>query len=382
MALLHDSAHRARRARRPARAAAIEPGMPLPAGSGLDRRSFLARARGLALAVYGGRRAAPAASSEGIARAGAANRPVLVSRLPRRRRRLALDARSRPATRSTASCGRSSRSPRAGPPFAEDGRLRWHPSLAALAQLHGEGKVSVLPAIGYDRANQSHFTSRHFWEVGATDAAARTGWLGRYLDRLGSPDNPLQGSRSTGACSLRSRPAGCPSRRSTGPTATTSGRAASGARSETRCSTRSARSARSGTRRPGLGRRPRRGQSRGCRQLAPFGEGRRAGRSPVAYPQATTVPARLAGLAAMLAARAADPLRRADGAGHVRHARRPGRSSRRAEADRRLAARFQRDLEARGSPTACSCSSGRSSAGARRRTARTAPTTAPPARAS
>ena len=32
---------------------AIESGMPLPAGTGLDRRSFLARSVGLALAVYG-----------------------------------------------------------------------------------------------------------------------------------------------------------------------------------------------------------------------------------------------------------------------------------------------------------------------------------------
>ena len=33
----------------------IEPGMPIPAGSGLDRRAFLSRAAGLALSVYGAR---------------------------------------------------------------------------------------------------------------------------------------------------------------------------------------------------------------------------------------------------------------------------------------------------------------------------------------
>ena len=49
------------------------------------------------------------------------------------------------------------------------------------------------PAIGYADADQSHFTSRHFWEVGATSEHLRTGWLGRYLDRVGSPNNPLQG---------------------------------------------------------------------------------------------------------------------------------------------------------------------------------------------
>src|ERR671934_160709 len=51
-----------------------------------------------------------------------------------------------------------------GTPLAEDPSLRWHPSLAGLAELYGEGKVSVMPAIGYADANQSHFTSRHFWE--------------------------------------------------------------------------------------------------------------------------------------------------------------------------------------------------------------------------
>jgi len=81
----------------------------------------------------------------------------------------------------------------AGSAFAEDARLRWHPAAAALAQLHAEGKLSVLPAVGYTNADQSHFTSRHYYEVGATDASLRTGWLGRYLDSVGTANNPLQG---------------------------------------------------------------------------------------------------------------------------------------------------------------------------------------------
>ena len=173
---------------------AIEPGMPIPAGTGLDRRSFLARTAGLALAVYGGSSLLPRALEEGIAAAAAAGpQRVLVS--------VFLDGgadslsmlfpatdplyrRLRPRLALPAS---------AGQPFAEDERLRWHPSLAALAALHGEGKVSVLPGVGYSGPDQSHFTSRHFWEVGATSEQLRTGWLGRYLDRVGSPDNPLQG---------------------------------------------------------------------------------------------------------------------------------------------------------------------------------------------
>ena len=72
-------------------------------------------------------------------------------------------------------------------------RLHWHPKLQPLATLHGEGKVSVMPAIGYTHPDQSHFTSRHFWEVGATDARLASGWMGRYLDHHGTNDNPLQG---------------------------------------------------------------------------------------------------------------------------------------------------------------------------------------------
>ena len=60
---------------------AIEPGMPLPAGTGLSRRSFLARSTGLALAVFGGSALAPRAYEHGIADAMAAARQntVLVS---------------------------------------------------------------------------------------------------------------------------------------------------------------------------------------------------------------------------------------------------------------------------------------------------------------
>ena len=76
---------------------------------------------------------------------------------------------------------------------AEDDRLRWHPTAGGLATLHGEGKVSVIPAIGYVNNDESHFTSRHYWEVGAPDATLRTGWLGRYLDSVGTLDNPMQG---------------------------------------------------------------------------------------------------------------------------------------------------------------------------------------------
>jgi uncharacterized protein (DUF1501 family) len=170
------------------------PGAPQRAGTGLDRRQFIVRAAGLAVSVYAASRLDLSAFRAGIAAAAAGPpNPVLVSVfLPGGVDSLSLlapvgDPRYR-ELRPKLALGDSE-----GTPFAEDGRLRWHPSASALSTLHGEGKVTVMPAIGYDHPDQSHFNSRHFWEVGALDRRLVTGWLGRYLDRVGTPDNPLQG---------------------------------------------------------------------------------------------------------------------------------------------------------------------------------------------
>jgi uncharacterized protein (DUF1501 family) len=167
----------------------IEAGMPLPAGTGLSRRTFLARSAGLALAVYGAGRL-PVLDDGIAAAAGGSDRVLVTVFLQGGVDSLSMlfpsgDPLYRKLRPQLALSG--------GETFAEDGRLSWHPALAPLAALHADGKLSVLPAVGYTHADQSHFTSRHFWEVGATDARLRTGWLGRYLDRAGTPDNPLQG---------------------------------------------------------------------------------------------------------------------------------------------------------------------------------------------
>src|SRR3954469_2479406 len=172
----------------------IEPGMPTPAGTGLSRRSFLLRSAGLAMSVYGANKLGLAAFEEGVARGAAwGDGRVLVSIfMPG-----GLDAMSllapvgysnyatfRPTLRLDAASTN---------PFSEDPSLHWHPATSGLQTLHAEGKVTVFPAIGYDHPDQSHFTSRHYWEVGALDTGAAYGWMGRYLDRAGDPDNPLQG---------------------------------------------------------------------------------------------------------------------------------------------------------------------------------------------
>ncbi len=51
--------------------------------------------------------------------------------------------------------------------------------------------LAVFPAADYTPPNRSHFDSRDFWFQGSLEKLD-TGWLGRWLDLYGSPDNPLQ----------------------------------------------------------------------------------------------------------------------------------------------------------------------------------------------
>ncbi len=178
----------------------IEPGMPEPAGTGLSRRKFLSRSAGLALAVYGASKIPLSAFETGIAQAASADKilvsvffdggvdalsvlaPVGDPRYAQLRPKLAF-------------------APGAGPSFSEDPSLQWHPAASGLSTLHGEGKVSSFPAIGYDHPDQSHFTSRHYYEIGELEVGFRTGWLGRYIDAVGDAENPLQGLSMDGSLS-------------------------------------------------------------------------------------------------------------------------------------------------------------------------------------
>jgi uncharacterized protein (DUF1501 family) len=172
--------------------------MPIPAGAGIDRRRLLLGAAAGLVSVYGAGRLGlgSPALSEGIAQAATVqgpSSPILVSIF------LAggIDALSvlAPTEDPTYQKLRPTLAvaPSAGIPFTEDPTLSWGPAAAAFGRLHEAGKVTVFPGIGYVDPDLSHFTSRHYWEVGAADTRLVTGWMGRYLDIAGSPSNPLQG---------------------------------------------------------------------------------------------------------------------------------------------------------------------------------------------
>jgi uncharacterized protein (DUF1501 family) len=170
----------------------VEPGMPTPAGTGLSRRSFLVRSGIGLLSVYGGSKLGLDQLRAGVAEAAAGKSPALISIFLEG----GLDSLSVLAPvadplyqrlRPTLALGSS------GPPCADDPSLRWNPSAQPFDTLHREGKLALFPGVGYADPDQSHFSSRHYWEVGALDPSGRTGWLGRLLDRVGTADNPLQG---------------------------------------------------------------------------------------------------------------------------------------------------------------------------------------------
>ncbi len=179
---------------------AIEPGMPAPAGTGLSRRSMMLRSLGLGMAVYGARAASSAEHVEAAINDALGQHKVVVSVFvdggwdalsvlaPLGAAHQSRAQALRPKLLSTIDQSKTSA-------FGGDPSLSWHPAASGLRELWDDPSVgmAVAPAVGYASPNYSHFTSRHFWEVGALDVGGSTGWMGRYLDRVGRSDVPIQG---------------------------------------------------------------------------------------------------------------------------------------------------------------------------------------------
>src|SRR3954447_16064970 len=174
---------------------AIETGIPTPAGTGLSRRTFLSRSAGMALAVYGATKIPLSAFEAGIAQAATPPKVLVSIFFDGGIDSLNVLAPVNDSTYQNLRPTIGLHLNDAAPPlsFSEDSGLFWHPSAAALRTLHGEDKVTVFPAIGYASPNQSHFTSRHYYKIGEVQVGANTGWLGRYIEQVGTDDNPLQG---------------------------------------------------------------------------------------------------------------------------------------------------------------------------------------------
>jgi uncharacterized protein (DUF1501 family) len=69
--------------------------------------------------------------------------------------------------------------------------LGLHPRLTGLRDIFNEGRLAIVQRTGYLNSSRSHFQGFDIWGTGDPANSQGTGWLGRYLDTLPSPVDPL-----------------------------------------------------------------------------------------------------------------------------------------------------------------------------------------------
>lgn len=71
--------------------------------------------------------------------------------------------------------------------------LGLHPRLTGLKQMFDAGHLALIQRTGYPNQSRSHFLGTDIWSTANPGNSAGAGWLGRYLDQLPSPVDPLVG---------------------------------------------------------------------------------------------------------------------------------------------------------------------------------------------
>jgi uncharacterized protein (DUF1501 family) len=79
--------------------------------------------------------------------------------------------------------------------------LGLHPRLTGLRQIFNEGRLAIVQRTGYKNSSRSHFLGTDIWSTANPSNSMGSGWLGRYLDTLPAPVDPL-----TGWCTVRELP--------------------------------------------------------------------------------------------------------------------------------------------------------------------------------
>jgi len=70
-------------------------------------------------------------------------------------------------------------------------QLGLHPRLTGVRAIFDEGRLAVIQRTGYENSSRSHFLGQDIWGSANPASPQSKGWLGRYLDTLPSPVNPL-----------------------------------------------------------------------------------------------------------------------------------------------------------------------------------------------
>ena len=69
--------------------------------------------------------------------------------------------------------------------------LGLNPRLSGLKSIFDQGRLAIIQRTGYPNSSRSHFLGTDIWSTGDPGSPDGTGWLGRYLDTLPSPVDPL-----------------------------------------------------------------------------------------------------------------------------------------------------------------------------------------------
>src|SRR5688500_14504746 len=75
--------------------------------------------------------------------------------------------------------------------------LGLHPRLTGLRRIFDEGRLAVIQRTGYANSSRSHFQGSDIWGTADPESTQGMGWLGRYLDSLPDPVDPLVGWNTT-----------------------------------------------------------------------------------------------------------------------------------------------------------------------------------------
>jgi uncharacterized protein (DUF1501 family) len=71
--------------------------------------------------------------------------------------------------------------------------LGLNPRLVGLKSIFDAGRLAIIQRTGYPNSSRSHFQGTDIWSTADPSSPQGTGWLGRYLDTLPSPVDPLSG---------------------------------------------------------------------------------------------------------------------------------------------------------------------------------------------
>lgn len=75
--------------------------------------------------------------------------------------------------------------------------LGLHPRLTGLRDIFNEGRLAIVQRTGYANSSRSHFQGTDIWGTADPGSPSSLGWLGRFLDTMPSPVDPLIGWSAT-----------------------------------------------------------------------------------------------------------------------------------------------------------------------------------------